>query len=163
MTLYLHSSITPSTIAEAAAAGIIGVKAYPRGVTTSSEAGLLDFQEYYPIFQAMQEHDLVLNLHGEVPSTTSTSFAADDADVVTVLNAEAMFLPTLHKLHAAFPVSPSDRPLLQSFHMLTRTQPTGVAHCFGALQHTRSVGRRARLWTNCRRNAQRTSPMDDGR
>jgi dihydroorotase len=105
MTLYLHPSITPTTIADAAAAGIIGVKAYPRGVTTLSEAGVLDYQEYYPIFQAMEAHDLVLNLHGEVPSTTSTAFAADDADVVTVLNAEAMFLPTLQKLHAAFPVS----------------------------------------------------------
>lgn len=65
---------------------------------------MLDYQEYYPVFEAMQAHDLVLNLHGEVPSTPSTAFvAADNADTVTVLNAEAMFLPTLHKLHTAFP------------------------------------------------------------
>jgi dihydroorotase len=32
--LQLHSSITPEVIAEAAAAGIAGVKVYPQGTTT---------------------------------------------------------------------------------------------------------------------------------
>ena len=40
--------------------------------------------------QAMQEVGLVLNLHGEVPS---------DKKDVTILNAEARFLPTLKDLH----------------------------------------------------------------
>ncbi|KAL8816382.1 MAG: hypothetical protein Q9223_004596 [Gallowayella weberi] len=38
----------------------------------------------------MQEHNLVLNLHGETPE-------------VAVLKAEAAFVPTLQKLHATFP------------------------------------------------------------
>lgn len=104
MTLYLDKSITPATIAEAARAGIAGVKVYPAGVTTNSEAGVLDYQSYYPVFEAMQEHDLVLNLHGEVPSTSARDVGtAADGDVVTILNAEPKFLPTLRKLHADFP------------------------------------------------------------
>jgi dihydroorotase len=39
----------------------------------------------------MEELDLVLNLHGESPSTPGSD--------VTVLNAEERFLPTLFKLH----------------------------------------------------------------
>lgn len=104
MTLYLDASITPATIADAARAGIAGVKVYPMGVTTHSDAGVLDYEQYYPVFDAMQTHDLVLNLHGEVPSTPSADFiATGDRGAVTVLNAEPLFLPTLHKLHAAFP------------------------------------------------------------
>ena len=43
----------------------------------------------------MQEVDMVLNLHGEVPSDPSTN--------TCVLNAEPAFLPHLRKLHAHFP------------------------------------------------------------
>ncbi|KAL8750266.1 MAG: hypothetical protein Q9199_007179 [Rusavskia elegans] len=91
MTLYLHPTITPDVIAEAAESKIIyGVKLYPAGVTTNSQDGVLDIGQYYPIFEAMQAHDLVLNLHGETPD-------------IEVLQAEAAFVPTLHRLHAAFP------------------------------------------------------------
>ena len=45
-----------------------GVKSYPRGVTTNSNSGIEDYSVYYPVFQAMQEEGMVLNLHGEVPS-----------------------------------------------------------------------------------------------
>lgn len=105
MTLYLNDSVTTATIAEAARAGIAGVKVYPAGVTTNSAGGVVDLEKYYPVFEAMQTHDLVLNLHGEVPSTPSSKFvdATNGSNVVTVLNAEPMFLPTLHKIHKAFP------------------------------------------------------------
>jgi len=46
----------------------LGVKSYPRGVTTNSDGGIESYESYYPIFEAMQEVDMVLNLHGEVPS-----------------------------------------------------------------------------------------------
>jgi dihydroorotase len=53
----------------------------------------------------MEAHNLVLNLHGEVPNTSPPAFVnADGTDTVTVLNAETMFLPMLYKLHAAFPL-----------------------------------------------------------
>jgi dihydroorotase len=49
----------------------------------------------------MEANDLVLNLHGEMIG--SAPARADGTAAVTVLNAEPMFLPQLHKLHAAFP------------------------------------------------------------
>jgi dihydroorotase len=96
MTLYLSPEVTPSVIADAAKTGkIAGVKSYPKGVTTNSDAGVFDYTTFYPVFAAMEEHDLVLNLHGETPSSPGTG--------TTVLNAEEKFLPTLLDLHQRFP------------------------------------------------------------
>ncbi|KAI9679206.1 MAG: hypothetical protein M1817_005225 [Caeruleum heppii] len=96
MSLYLHPSISPDTVREAKEAGITGIKSYPAGVTTNSSSGVVDYASFYPVFAEMERQDIVLNLHGEVPSS------ADNADV-TVLNAEERFLPTLGKLHHDFP------------------------------------------------------------
>lgn len=93
MSLYLHPTITPEAIREAKAAGIVGVKSYPAGVTTNSASGVFDYKQFYPVFATMEEEDMILNLHGEVPSGGD----------VTVLNAEERFLPTLLDLHARFP------------------------------------------------------------
>src|SRR4051812_7383669 len=52
----------------------------------------------------MQEHGLVLNLHGEMISSSPGTFEkTDGTPAVTVLNAEQSFIPQLHKLHQAFP------------------------------------------------------------
>jgi dihydroorotase len=64
-------------------------------VTTNSTLGVTAYDEFFPVFAAMEKHDLVLNLHGEMPS-------GPDSDI-TVLNAEEAFLPTLLKLHQRFP------------------------------------------------------------
>ncbi|KAI5805557.1 hypothetical protein DFH27DRAFT_377349 [Peziza echinospora] len=94
MSLYLSPSITADTIAEAAASGIVhGVKSYPKGLTTNSEGGVVSYEAFYPVFAAMEKHDLVLNIHGESPSSPTT----------TILNAEETFLPTLVSLHQHFP------------------------------------------------------------
>ena len=97
MTLYLHPSVTPAVIREAAATGgaIAGVKSYPAGVTTNSASGVLDYEAFFPVFEAMQETGMVLNLHGECPS--------DQGSGTTVLNAEEKFLPTLRMIHHKFP------------------------------------------------------------
>ncbi|EMR09691.1 dihydroorotase, homodimeric type [Pneumocystis murina B123] len=95
MSLYLCQEITPSMIEEAKAAGIVGIKMYPKGVTTHSEFGVEDYESYYPIFSAMEKHGLVLNIHGEISSSMSED--------VTVLTAEQAFLPILYKLHELFP------------------------------------------------------------
>lgn len=71
------------------------MKSYPRGVTTNSDGGTESYEAYYPIFEAMQEEDMVLNLHGEIPSNASTN--------THVLNAEPRFLPHLKSLHVKFP------------------------------------------------------------
>lgn len=94
MSLYLHPSITPETIKQAKQSGhIYGVKSYPAGVTTNSASGVVDYEQFYPVFKAMEEEDVVLNLHGEAPP----------AEDVTILNAEEAFLPTLLDLHQKFP------------------------------------------------------------
>lgn len=94
-TLYLSPELTPDEVHRAAAAGIRGVKSYPRGVTTNSDGGIENYEVYYPVFEAMQAAGMVLNLHGEVPSDASQG--------VCVLNAEARFLGHLEKIHARFP------------------------------------------------------------
>ena len=66
-------------------------------MTTNSEGGIESYEAYYPVFEAMQEVDMVLNLHGEVPPS------AAPGSNTCVLNAEPEFLPHLRKLHAAFP------------------------------------------------------------
>ncbi|OCF58452.1 dihydroorotase, homodimeric type [Kwoniella mangroviensis CBS 10435] len=95
MTLYLHPDVTPEEIRKAAKAGISGVKSYPRGVTTNSNSGIEDYGVYYPVFKAMEEEGMVLNLHGEVPS--------DPEKNISILNAEVHFLSHLKKLAYDFP------------------------------------------------------------
>ncbi|WVQ86008.1 dihydroorotase, homodimeric type [Cryptococcus sp. DSM 104549] len=95
MTLYLHPEVTPDEIRKAAKAGIKGVKSYPRGVTTNSNSGIEDYGVYYPVFKAMEEEGLVLNLHGEVPSDAEKN--------ISILNAEVHFLEHLRTIASAFP------------------------------------------------------------
>ncbi|KAI9477460.1 dihydroorotase [Coemansia sp. RSA 1821] len=95
LTLYLNPDLTPEEIAKAAASGITAVKVYPSGVTTNSDWGVLDLKQYYPTFAAMQEHNMVLCLHGECPS--------DSEKGICILNAEERFLATLQELHREFP------------------------------------------------------------
>jgi dihydroorotase len=114
MSLYLHPSITPSTIKEAKAAGITGVKSYPAGVTTNSASGVVDYEPFYPVFEAMQAEDMILNLHGESPP----------GDDITVLNAEESFLPTLLDLHRRFP-----RLLIILEHCTTAAAIEAVKSC----------------------------------
>lgn len=117
MTLYLHPSLTPEEIRKAKAGGIVkGVKSYPRGVTTNSDGGIENYETYYPVFEAMEECDLVLNLHGEVPSDADNN--------ITILNAEAMFLSHLHKIHQRFP-----RLRIVLEHATTRAAVEAVKSC----------------------------------
>lgn len=95
MSLYLHESITPEIVKEAAAAGITGIKSYPAGVTTNSSSGVVSYKPFHPVFAEMERQNMVLNLHGEVPGTASNE--------ITVLSAEEAFLPQLRNLHERFP------------------------------------------------------------
>ncbi|KAJ3214248.1 hypothetical protein HK099_006956 [Clydaea vesicula] len=95
MTLYLVPELTPKEIYLAKKSGVVGVKSYPRGVTTNSDSGIESYTAYYHIFKAMEEVGMILNLHGEIPS---------DADNgVCVLNAEEKFLTHLKQLNKDFP------------------------------------------------------------
>lgn len=69
MTLFLSPELTVEEVRRAHAAGIKGVKSYPRGVTTNSGSGVESYEGYYEVFAEMEKLGLVLNLHGEVPSS----------------------------------------------------------------------------------------------
>ncbi len=95
MTLYLNPALTVDEVKRAAEAGIVGVKSYPRGVTTNSEGGIEDYEIYFPVFAEMEKQNLILNIHGEVPS--------NHAENICVMNAEEKFLVHLEKIHKNFP------------------------------------------------------------
>jgi dihydroorotase len=66
MTLYLTDQTTPAIIKAAAACPFIyACKLYPANATTLSSAGVHDIQGLYPVFEAMQDYDLPLLVHGE--------------------------------------------------------------------------------------------------
>ena len=67
MTLYLTDNTKPEQIRAAKASGIVhGVKLYPAGATTNSDAGVTDVRHAYPALEAMQREGLPLLVHGEV-------------------------------------------------------------------------------------------------
>ncbi|HET8849992.1 MAG TPA: dihydroorotase [Marinobacter sp.] len=66
ITLYLTESMTPDTIREAKAAGVIAAKLYPAGATTNSASGVTDIRRIYPVLEAMAECGMLLLVHGEV-------------------------------------------------------------------------------------------------
>ncbi|RMH14933.1 MAG: dihydroorotase [Gammaproteobacteria bacterium] len=66
MTLYLTEEMSPEEIRKAKNAGLIGIKLYPAGATTHSDAGVQSLKAVYPLLETMQEVDLPLLIHGEV-------------------------------------------------------------------------------------------------
>lgn len=67
MTLYLNDDVDPEELISIQKhTFILGAKLYPAGVTTNAEAGARSIQALYPVFEAMQAADLVLQVHGEV-------------------------------------------------------------------------------------------------
>ena len=67
MTLYLTDATSADEIARAKASGFIhAVKYYPAGATTNSQSGVTAVERAYAALAAMQAHDLVLAVHGEV-------------------------------------------------------------------------------------------------
>ncbi len=67
MTLYLTDSTPPAEIDRAADSGFIaGVKCYPAGATTHSDAGVTSLERCRAVLERMEERDVVLQLHGEV-------------------------------------------------------------------------------------------------
>ncbi len=67
VTLYLHDQLTPDELTLCKQhAFILGAKCYPAGATTHSTQGVQSIKALYPIFEAMQRLNLVLQIHGEV-------------------------------------------------------------------------------------------------
>lgn len=75
MTLYLTDNTPPEEILAAKAAQFIkAVKYYPAGATTNSDSGVTDIRKCDRVFEAMQQVDMPLLLHGEVTDTAVDMF-----------------------------------------------------------------------------------------
>ena len=86
MTLYLTDNTSADEIREARASGLVqGVKLYPAGATTNSDAGVTDIRKPRAALQAMQEVDLPLLVHGEVTDPDVDVFDRERAFIDRVL------------------------------------------------------------------------------
>jgi dihydroorotase len=94
MTLYLTDHTPPEEIRKAQACGFVsGVKLYPAGATTHSDAGVTDITHCQAAIEAMQDVGLPLLVHGEVTDPS-----------VDVFDREAAFIErTLAPLVEQFP------------------------------------------------------------
>jgi dihydroorotase len=68
MTLYLTNTARTEEIDRAQASGFVhGVKLYPAGATTHSDAGVTDIKQVYPVLARMEEIGMRFLVHGESP------------------------------------------------------------------------------------------------
>ncbi|MFK8181824.1 MAG: dihydroorotase [Phormidesmis sp.] len=75
MTLYLTDNTSPDDILSARASGFVkAVKYYPAGATTNSEFGVTDIRKCDAVFEAMQQVEMPLLMHGEVTDSTVDIF-----------------------------------------------------------------------------------------
>ncbi len=75
MTLYLTDNTAPDEIDRAMDSGLIyGVKLYPAGATTNSDAGVTDLRRCYPVLERMAERGMVFQIHGEVTGSDVDPF-----------------------------------------------------------------------------------------
>lgn len=96
MTLYLTDNTNPGEIFRAKQSGFVcGVKYYPAGVTTNSEAGITRIERAYPALAAMEEHDLPLLVHGEVSTPGVDAFDRERVFIETILVDIARRFPRL--------------------------------------------------------------------
>jgi len=87
MTLYLNDLTSPQEIEKAAGLGeIVGVKLYPAGATTNSEAGVTDISRVLPILEVMAELEVPLLVHGEVTDASVDIFDREKAFIDQVLD-----------------------------------------------------------------------------
>jgi dihydroorotase len=96
MTLYLTDNTGAGEIARAKSSGFVhGVKYYPAGATTNSDAGVTRLERAYPALEAMQEHDLPLLVHGEVTAPGVDIFDRERVFLETVLSGVVRRFPAL--------------------------------------------------------------------
>ncbi|MGZ8222549.1 MAG: dihydroorotase [Methylobacter sp.] len=96
MTLYLTGSTTLDEIKKAAECEHIhAFKLYPAGATTNSDSGVADIKAVYPLFAAMEQHDLPLLIHGEVTDDACDIFDRERVFIDTCLSDITRNFPNL--------------------------------------------------------------------
>jgi len=96
MTLYLTDNTPPDEIRRATDSGFVkGVKLYPAGATTNSDAGVTDIQRCMRTLEVMQETGLPLLIHGEVTDHEVDVFDREAAFIDRILQPLRKSLPEL--------------------------------------------------------------------
>ena len=96
MTLYLTGTTPPAEIDRAVASkAVIGVKYYPAGATTNSDAGVRDLDDALAVLERMAELDLPLLVHGEVTDPAVDTFDREACFIDRVLAPLVKRLPGL--------------------------------------------------------------------
>ncbi|VVE86109.1 dihydroorotase [Pandoraea bronchicola] len=87
MTLYLTDNTPADEIRRAKASGFVhGVKLYPAGATTNSDAGVTDLAKCRGALEAMQDVGLPLLVHGEVTSSDIDIFDREKVFIDKVMS-----------------------------------------------------------------------------
>jgi len=96
MTLYLTDATSPDEVDRAVASGaVFGVKLYPAGATTNSDAGVTAIERVYPVLERMQALGLPLLVHGEVTRASVDVFEREPAFVEEVARPLVARFPAL--------------------------------------------------------------------
>jgi dihydroorotase len=96
MTLYLTDNTPPDEIRRARESGFVhGVKLYPAGATTNSDAGVTSVAKCAKTLEAMQEHDLPLLVHGEVTDPAIDMFDREKVFIDRVMTPLRRDFPAL--------------------------------------------------------------------
>jgi dihydroorotase len=96
MTLYLTNTTPPEEIDRAKASGFVhGIKLYPAGATTHSDAGVTDIRNVYSALARMEEVGMPLLVHGETPGADVDVFDRETHFIDAVLAPWLERFPTL--------------------------------------------------------------------
>jgi dihydroorotase len=96
MTLYLTDNTAPAEIVRAKESGMIhGVKLYPAGATTNSDAGVTDIAKCYATLTVMERNDLPLLVHGEVTDVDVDVFDREKVFIERIVAPLAQRFPGL--------------------------------------------------------------------
>jgi len=96
MTLYLTDRTTAADVLAAKASGFVhGIKLYPAGATTHSDAGVTDLGKLHPTLAAMQSCGLPFLVHGEVTDPSIDIFDREAVFIDRVLQPLSQDFPAL--------------------------------------------------------------------
>ncbi|SFK76392.1 dihydroorotase [Nitrosomonas aestuarii] len=96
MTLYLTDNTTPDEIVRAKTSNIVhGVKLYPAGATTNSDAGVTDITRCYNTLEAMEKNNMPLLIHGEATDPAVDIFDKEKVFIDNVLTPLTQRFPDL--------------------------------------------------------------------
>jgi len=96
MTLYLTDNTSPDEIVRAKESGFVhGVKLYPAGATTNSDAGVTNLAHCFKALEKMQEVGMPLLMHGEVTDPDIDIFDREAVFIDRVLIPLRKSLPNL--------------------------------------------------------------------